>query len=195
MKKENLLGQKFARLLVIAEAEPINKRVAWLCQCDCGNTKIIKAGDLKDNSTKSCGCLNEEKRKERAYQLYEPIIKFHPSETTARRIWRSRYNDGISFEDFYRISQMNCYYCNSKPNNSQNSAASDPKASEYAKEHGKFIYNGLDRIDNSLPHTLDNVVACCKWCNFAKRERTLEEFKLWSKQLYDMFYSEKEKGL
>jgi hypothetical protein len=135
MKKENLLSQKFERLLVIAEAEPVgkNKRTAWLCQCDCGNQKVVKTEELKSGDTKSCGCINQEKRKERAHKLYAPNIKFHPSETTARRVWRNRYNDGISFEDFYVISQMNCYYCNGKPENSQNSALADPKASKHAK--------------------------------------------------------------
>ena len=66
MKKEILLGQKFNRLLVIAESKPINKRAAWLCQCDCGVNKIVKSEELKNGDTKSCGCLNKEKRIERA---------------------------------------------------------------------------------------------------------------------------------
>lgn len=193
MKKENLLNQKFGRLLVISEAEPVGKRnrPAWHCQCDCGNIKIIKSEELKSGDTKSCGCLNDEKRKERAHVLYAPNIKFTPSETTARRVWRSRYKDGISFEDFYKISQLDCYYCGAKPNNSQNSAEADPKASQFAKNNGTFIYNGLDRIDSSLDHNIDNIVPCCKWCNFAKRERSLEEFKLWAKQLYEFLYEKK----
>jgi len=186
MKKENLLDQKFGRLLVIAEAEPVGtrKRAAWLCRCDCGNQKIVKSEELKNGDTKSCGCLNDEKRKERAPQLYGACVKYHPSETTARRVWRCNYQDGVSFEDFYRISQMDCHYCGSKPNNVQNSALQDKKSSQSARENGNFIYNGLDRIDSSLPHTLENMVPCCKWCNYAKRERTTSEFEVWVEQLY-----------
>jgi hypothetical protein len=184
--KHNLLGQKFARLLVIAEAEPVGvrQRTAWLCQCDCGIQKIIKTEELKNGDTKSCGCLNDEKRKERAQKMYSVNIKYHPRETTARRVWRNRYYDGISFEDFFRLSQLNCYYCGTAPNNIQNSSASDLKASQFAKENGDFIYNGLDRLNSSLPHTIDNVVPSCKWCNLAKRERSLQDFEDWIKQVY-----------
>lgn len=193
MKKENLLGRKFARLLVIAEAKPVGvrRRVAWLCQCDCGTTKVIKADELKSGDTKSCGCLNDEKRKERAPQLYAPLTKYQPIEASARRVWRANYQDGISFEDFNRISQMVCHYCGAKPNNVQNSALQDKKSSQFAKDNGNFVYNGLDRIDSSLPHTLDNVVPCCKWCNYAKRERTTTEFEIWAEQLYQTIQKRK----
>ena len=184
MKKENLLGQKFIRLLVIAEAESINKRVAWLCRCDCGIEKIIKAEHLRDGTTKSCGCLNDEKRKERAPGLYAPNIKYHPSETTARRVWKKRYDDGISFEDFMRISQMNCYYCEATPNNLANAASEDKKSSQFARDNGDFIYNGLDRINSDLPHTVDNCVPCCWVCNRAKCTMTSQDFDAWVEQAY-----------
>jgi hypothetical protein len=194
MKKENLLGQKFARLLVIAEAEPVGvrKRRTWLCQCDCGNQKVVKADELKSGDTKSCGCLNQEKRKERATGLYSANIKYTPREASARRVWSKRYNDGnITFEDFLRLSQLNCHYCGAKPNNIQNAAKEDKKSSQFAKDNGNFTYNGLDRIDSSLRHTLDNVVPCCKWCNYAKRERTTAEFEAWIEQIYQTLQKRK----
>lgn len=195
MKKENLLGQKFARLLVIAEAEPVGnrKRPAWECQCDCGNIKTVKSEELKNGDTKSCGCLNNEKRKERAYILYSSNIKYTPKEASARVIWRKRYNDGISFEDFLRLSQMNCYYCDIKPITVYNAALDDKKSSQFAKENGDFLYNGLDRLDNNKLHTLDNVVTCCKWCNYSKRERSPEEFEIWIEQIHQTL--QKRKGL
>ena len=193
MKKEDLLGQKFGRLMVVGAAEPSGKRkrAAWLCKCECGVEKVIRAESLKDGSTKSCGCLNDEKRSERAAMMYGVLVKYHPSEATARHVWKKQYDDGISFEDFMRISQMNCDYCGSEPNNIQNAAASDKKASAFAKENGDFKYNGLDRVDSTKPHTLENVVPCCKWCNYAKRERTVEEFKTWIEQLYYAMFCEK----
>jgi len=193
MKKENLLGQKFGRLTVIGKAEPIGKRnrMAWLCLCDCGTEKIIKSDGLKSGDTKSCGCLNNEKRSQRAVKMYSVRIKYHPSEATARSIWRKNYNDGLSFEDFFRISQLLCHYCGSKPNNVQNIHLSYKNSSAFAKENGAFIYNGLDRIDNTKLHTLENVVPCCKWCNFAKRERTVAEFEAWIQQLYQTVHGQK----
>jgi hypothetical protein len=179
----DLTGQKFDRLTVISKAD-VPGRVAWLCQCDCGKIKVIKAGHLK-NGTKSCGCLNEELNIIRGTKMGTSNIQYNPKETTARTIWRKRYGEGdLSFEDFMRISQMNCYYCEALPNNEQNSQMSVKHSSSFAKENGTFIYNGLDRIDSSLPHTLSNVVPCCKWCNYAKRERNTIEFETWAEKLY-----------
>lgn len=35
---------------------------------------------------------------------------------------------------------------------------------------------GCDRIDNSLPHTEDNVVPCCECCNKKRGRKSYEEF-------------------
>lgn len=35
---------------------------------------------------------------------------------------------------------------------------------------------GLDRVDNSKGYVLGNVVSCCKFCNFAKRDLSRDEF-------------------
>lgn len=65
-KFEDLTGRKFGRLTVIKRGEDIvysngNRVTRWLCQCDCGsNPKLIRAGHLKNCSTRSCGCLAKE---------------------------------------------------------------------------------------------------------------------------------------
>lgn len=61
----DLTGQRFGRLTVIERVDmPVKKgqrkRIKWLCECDCGNTKIIDADSLKNGRTKSCGCLSRE---------------------------------------------------------------------------------------------------------------------------------------
>jgi hypothetical protein len=38
-------------------------------------------------------------------------------------------------------------------------------------------HNGIDRIDSIQPYTTANSISCCKYCNFAKNDLTLEEFK------------------
>ena len=58
--KLDLLGCRFGNLLVIQESK--NKdtgRTAWLCKCDCGNTKIIGTKELRSGETQSCGCLRD----------------------------------------------------------------------------------------------------------------------------------------
>ena len=38
---------------------------------------------------------------------------------------------------------------------------------------------------------IDNCVPCCKICNIAKRNMTLEEFDEWIKRLYNHRFGEK----
>ena len=58
---------------------------------------------------------------------------------------------------------------------------------EWKKENGKFIYNGLDRVDNNLPHTLENCVTCCKHCNYAKRDMSQQKFLEYRQQRFNYF--------
>ena len=39
-------------------------------------------------------------------------------------------------------------------------------------------YNGIDRLDSSLGYTKDNIVTCCKICNYAKNKMKFEDFKM-----------------
>jgi hypothetical protein len=185
-KKLDLRGEVYHYLTVIEEAEPIKGRRAWKCRCRCDTIKVVKQENLRDGSTKSCGCWNDEQRSNRASNMYSVNIKYStPREATAVRIWQKRYNDGdISFEQFLELSQIDCFYCDSAPNNKQNVAKSDPKSSQYARDNGDFIYNGLDRINSDLPHNLDNVVPCDSMCNWAKSDHTQEEFGQWICKVY-----------
>lgn len=73
MSKENIVGQKFARLEVL-EFKPGKgiKRAGWLCKCECGNTVAVDTNKLKSGHTKSCGCLKTEgKHKDSYTRLYQ----------------------------------------------------------------------------------------------------------------------------
>lgn len=59
---ENLIGQRFGKLTVIARAETTHVSTRWKCKCDCGNECIVLAQNLKKGHTKSCGCFREEVR-------------------------------------------------------------------------------------------------------------------------------------
>jgi 5-methylcytosine-specific restriction endonuclease McrA len=96
---------------------------------------------------------------------------------------RQKYPYDITLEQFYYLSQLNCFYCNAIPTNRINTPLNDKKASQQAKEQGWFIYNGLDRIDCSKGHILDNIVVACKFCNIAKGEMSFDEFMTWAKRI------------
>jgi hypothetical protein len=69
--RENIIGQRFNRLVVIEDdgTRSAKGEIKWLCQCDCGNFYHALGYRLKRGLTKSCGCLNDERRRERFRDL------------------------------------------------------------------------------------------------------------------------------
>lgn len=53
----DLTGMRFGKLVVLERVENQGKYSAWLCQCDCGEKKVVRGGNLKSGQVKSCGCL------------------------------------------------------------------------------------------------------------------------------------------
>ena len=58
-KKLDLTGQRFGKLIVLAPAENIGTRTAWLCRCDCGRETAVTTLRLRDGRRTSCGCDKE----------------------------------------------------------------------------------------------------------------------------------------
>lgn len=60
----DISGQIFGRLtaLRLDEARTVRKAY-WICQCECGTMKSIRADILKRGTTVSCGCFNSENAK------------------------------------------------------------------------------------------------------------------------------------
>ena len=82
--KINLLGERFCRLLVIAEAgNDGHGHAQWICKCDCGNlTHPITSYDLRKGKSKSCGCLQKDVSRKR-------ILTHGQTKTRLYRIWSS----------------------------------------------------------------------------------------------------------
>lgn len=60
------IGDVFGRLTVLEEMlkrEPNNAR-RWLCRCECGALKVVRAGHLNGGKTQSCGCSRWKENKE-----------------------------------------------------------------------------------------------------------------------------------
>lgn len=56
----NEVGNKYGKLTVLEKVPRPEGRPAgayWLCQCECGNQKVIRGADLRAGSVNSCGCL------------------------------------------------------------------------------------------------------------------------------------------
>lgn len=58
---KNLVGKKFHRLLVLCDSKKRQgESIMWLCKCDCGVVKMVRAIHLVQGKTKSCGCLSRD---------------------------------------------------------------------------------------------------------------------------------------
>ena len=62
LKSKEMIGKRFNRLVVIEETKQRkDSQIVWKCQCDCGNTVLVKTGHLKTGGVSSCGCLKKER--------------------------------------------------------------------------------------------------------------------------------------
>ena len=62
-KGEDLTGRRFGRLTAVKPTDKrVQRRVVWLCKCDCGNEVEVLSHSLKSGNTKSCGCLAKAKQ-------------------------------------------------------------------------------------------------------------------------------------
>lgn len=58
----DLTGQRFGRLVVESFSHMKKNISIWNCICDCGNEKKIDSSLMKQEKTKSCGCIQMEMR-------------------------------------------------------------------------------------------------------------------------------------
>ena len=59
----DLTGKKFGKLEVIGVHDTGSRKTYYVCQCDCGNVKVVRADALISGATKSCGCIKKEQDK------------------------------------------------------------------------------------------------------------------------------------
>jgi len=58
---KNISRRRFDRLIALyPKGRTKACKVIWLCLCDCNNTVLAVAGDLRSGRVRSCGCLHKE---------------------------------------------------------------------------------------------------------------------------------------
>ena len=61
----DLTGKRFARLTVLRKAPSRPGHAQWWCRCDCGAEIDVRAQNLRNGNTKSCGCHKKEVQRQR----------------------------------------------------------------------------------------------------------------------------------
>jgi len=173
------VGNHYGRLTVIKRAESKSGAARWLCKCDCGNETLIFGSNLRKGHTKSCGCLQKER-----VSLSVGEAAFNRTALSMRRNAGKRNLKWALTKDQVRILvRQNCHYCGIAPQ----------QKLRHERYNGAFIYNGIDRLDNTKGYTINNVVPCCGVCNLSKRAMTIEQFQEWLTRAY-RHYIEKSDG-
>ena len=155
-----LQGKKFGKWKVLNKPAITNKSQGWRwqCQCECGTKRIVRSSDLRKGISTSCGCA----------------LRLPLGESACRWLFRNYRNQsrGLGFEltleEFKKITKQDCYYCKNKPMNIIDRSS--------ARCNGVYVYNGIDRIDNSKGYAIENVVPCCKICNSMKGKLSQKDF-------------------
>lgn len=119
-----LLGKRFGKLVVIEKA-PRNSsgKLRYLCQCDCGNQRIVISTLLNKGLVVSCGCLKSSTN--RLYHIYYDMItrcynkkaksyKYYGYKgITVCASWRNSYNNfniwalSSGYDDNLTIDRIN----------------------------------------------------------------------------------------
>lgn len=157
---KDISGQKFNRLLVLPCYKRKKNTTHWLCKCDCGTIKFIDASSLQRDYTKSCGCLKNENIAKKSKIWNDK--KVFQSYKTRSKMEKKAFD--FVYEDFISLIQKQCFYCGKKPSNLSKT------------KYCSFVYNGLDRVDNSVGYCFSNCVPCCIECNRMKSNLSQKKF-------------------
>jgi hypothetical protein len=98
------------------------------------------------------------------------------------RALRRGYSWDLTKSQFKTFCELNCFYCGIEPRQIQR-----VYSKECTKEgllNSAYVYNGLDRVDNSKGYSVDNCKTCCKTCNRAKDIMSYQDFKDWISRAY-----------
>lgn len=169
-KEISKIGDRFGKLTITNQYQGQNRRTLVDYVCECGNVKI---GALITNVKyqKSCNkCQNR------------GVTKKPYGESSFNNLY-NRYkqnakNRGYDFfltkEKFRELTKKNCFYCGREPD----------KVMKTKRCNGEYLYNGIDRMDNTKGYSLENSVPCCKFCNLTKNDTSFIEFINWIRTVY-----------
>lgn len=151
MKRIDIIGQRFGKLVVIASAEKSKwHQLKWSCKCDCGNEKKVFGNDLKRGRTLSCGCANKHGMSNtRLYKSWQQMLDrcLNPN--------NKRYKDyggrGITICD--RWMKFENFH--------------EDMGDRSSKNHS------IDRINNEDGYSLEN----CKWSTRSQQQRNRRDTK------------------
>jgi len=177
------IGNRYGHVVVIGRAPNGHRQhVRWVYRCDCGNERVAAGTNLRNGSIRSCGCRHGKPKYwaalSQCYNQYKQNAR------------RRRLPFELTIEQFLDITQKDCSYCGAEASNVYRPVRQTDRSGSVP-----YIYNGIDRIDNSLGYISGNIAPCCSRCNWSKKDMTQDEFLGWVTLVFrhlNPLYKEKE---
>ncbi len=79
----------------------------------------------------------------------------------------------LSFKQFKKLCLSKCTYCGAPPEDGY----------EHSYKNLRFRINGIDRLDNNKGYVKTNCLACCTYCNYAKKDMDMALWLRWCHQV------------
>jgi predicted nucleic acid-binding Zn-ribbon protein len=167
------IGQRYNSFVIVKATKSIvidkdKHYTRWECLCDCGNIFSITTKQI-NRGQKSCGCHKFKSRFRKKLSDEQAnlrkVINYYKTGAKRRKIsWK------LTEEQATILLKGNCQYCNKEPN----------RVINYLKHCKSSLVSGIDRIDSNGDYSIDNCVSCCKICNRAKLDSSIQEFEEWA---------------
>lgn len=175
------IGFKFQNWTVVSERNWHNSKCKTpyhIIECKCGFlrkatpnqiSQILRNGFHNDLKSECLTCIKETRLREKPIEILLNLVL-----SDYKKRYRGEHiKFELSDERAMNLFQQHCFYCGIEPSNLKKTHA------------GSVKYSGIDRIDSSKGYTPENVVSCCRRCNVAKNDQTLQEFTEWYNRLYN----------
>lgn len=156
-------GKTYGVLTVLGISRIEGYRVFYKCKCSRCNGFTILRLDRNNYSPKSCSNCKNDLQREIADKKYSELRKYRLILGSYKGNAKTRnLKFDLSLEEVKLLVDSDCYYC------------------------GDSNSRGIDRVNNNDYYHKNNVIPCCKTCNFMKNNSTTQDFFKKIKEIYNL---------